>query len=331
MKMTMARIAGVLLVLAAVGGCGSGSGPTAPTPPPPAPVVALPDPPTVACPSPVTATATTDAGVAVSYTVPTAQAGQAPLTVACSPQSGSTFPVGATEIACTASDALSRSASCTFTVTVSRQRSISMTSILAFGDSITTGTVSAVNPNAPPPYLLRDIAESYPAVLRELLAIRYAPQTVTMINAGKGGEKAVDGVGRAGGAIDANRPQVALFLTGFNDLSTGGEAAIPAAIAAVNAMVKDARFRGARVFVGTLTPPPFGVNRGIANSTIVQFNEELRAMARGENAVLVDVYGALAGDSNRYISADGRHPNEAGYRKIADAFFAAIVAELEVK
>lgn len=319
----------VLLVLVA-GGCKSNT-PTAPTPPPaPPPVVVVPDPPTIACPSPVSATATTDAGVAVSYTAPAAEGGQAPLTVACSPLPGSTFPVGATAVTCTASDSLNRSASCTFGVTVSRQRTISMTKFLAFGDSITTGTVSSENPNAPPPYLLRDIAESYPAVLREMLAIRYSPQSITMFNAGKGGEKAVDGVGRAGGAIDANRPQVALFLTGFNDLSTAGESAIPAAIAAVNAMVKDARFRGARVFVGTLTPPPVGVNRGISNTTIARFNEELRAMARGENAVLVDVYSFLATDPNRYISADGRHPNEAGYKRIAEAFFASIVAVLEV-
>ena len=54
-------------------------------------------------------------------------------------------------------------------------------------------------------------------------------------------------------------------------------------------------------------------------------------MARGENAVLVDVYAAFAPDPNRYNSADGRHPNEAGYRKIAETFFAAIQAELEVR
>jgi lysophospholipase L1-like esterase len=44
---------------------------------------------------------------------------------------------------------------------------------------------------------------------------------------------------------------------------------------------------------------------------------------------LVDVYAAWVHDPNRYNSADGRHPNAAGYRLIAETFFAAIRAEFE--
>ena len=58
-------------------------------------------------------------------------------------------------------------------------------------------------------------------------------------------------------------------------------------------------------------------------------NDRLRAMARGENAVLVDLYAAMASQPDLYNSADGRHPNEAGYRKIAETFFAAIQADFE--
>jgi lysophospholipase L1-like esterase len=150
-------------------------------------------------------------------------------------------------------------------------------------------------------------------------------------NEGKGGEKVVDGVGRAQSVINGNRPEVVLIMDGYNDLSTGGEAAIAPAIQAITAIAKDARFRGARVFMATLSPPPVGVNRGISNTTIVRFNDELRAAARGEVAVLVDVYAALAPDANRYNSADGRHLSVEGYRKVAETFFAAIQAELEVK
>jgi lysophospholipase L1-like esterase len=308
-----------------------GSDPTAPDPtPPPTPPPVVVAPPTLACPAAVTAT-TTGTGATVSYTTPTAEGGQSPVTVACEPASGVSFAIGSSEVRCTATDGLNRTATCTFGVTVSRTPTISKTKFLAFGDSITVGTVSSDNPSPPPPYLLRDIADSYPSVLRQLLAARYSTQTITMINEGKGGEKAVDGVGRAQTVFNANRPEVALIMDGYNDLSTLGEAGIDAAIAAVNDMVKDARFRGARVFLATLTPPPVNVNRGISNSTIVRYNEKLRAMAKGENAVLVDVYAAFAPDPNRYNSADGRHPNEAGYRKIAETFFAAIQAELEVR
>jgi acyl-CoA thioesterase-1 len=189
--------------------------------------------------------------------------------------------------------------------------------------------VSTENPSAPPPYLLTTVPnESYPAVLQRLLAARYFSQVITVINEGKGGERAQDALGRASAAFNGHRPEVALIMMGYNDLGIG-EAGIEDGIRGVNELVKEARFRGARVFLATLTPPPRGVNRGIGDSTISRFNEGLKSVARGENAVLVDVYQAWSHDPNRYNSADGRHPNEAGYRLIAETFFAALRTELE--
>lgn len=330
--MRIVRIAGVVLLLAVVSGCTSSpTAPTPPEPPPPPPVVVVPDPPTVACPSPVTRS-TLDAGVTITYDTPAAEGGQAPVTVTCDPPSGGTFALGSTEVRCTATDALNRSASCAFPVTISRLARLSKTSFLAFGDSITVGVISAVNPAGTPPYILTDVPnDAYPIVLQRLLAARYTSQAITVRNEGKGGEKVVDGVGRAQSVINANRPEVVLIMDGYNDLSTGGEAAIDPAIAAISDIAKDARFRGARVFMATLSPPPVAVNRGISNTTIVRFNEKLRVAARGEVAVLVDVYGAMAHDPNRYNSADGRHLSIEGYRKVAETFFAAIQADLEVK
>lgn len=78
-------------------------------------------PPTLAlCPADQTVTATSAAGAVVSYTLPTATDAcdsTAPA-VTCSPASGSTFAIGATPVACTATDAANNSGSCTFTVTV---------------------------------------------------------------------------------------------------------------------------------------------------------------------------------------------------------------------
>jgi lysophospholipase L1-like esterase len=163
-----------------------------------------------------------------------------------------------------------------------------------------------------------------------MLASRYSTQTITVLNYGKGGEKAVDSVGRGGAAFNAERPDGALILDGYNDLSTQGDAGIDSAIAAINEVVKEARFRGARVFLGTLTPPFTNVNKGISRGTIDRFNARLRDMARGENAVLVDVNSYFT-DPNRFNSDDGRHPNEAGYRQIAQAFYDAIQREFEVR
>jgi lysophospholipase L1-like esterase len=62
---------------------------------------------------------------------------------------------------------------------------------------------------------------------------------------------------------------------------------------------------------------------------IRQMNDEVRVIAAGEGAELVDLYTALASDVNRYIGVDGLHPTEAGYQRMADEFFVRIRATLE--
>jgi lysophospholipase L1-like esterase len=67
----------------------------------------------------------------------------------------------------------------------------------------------------------------------------------------------------------------------------------------------------------------------VDDSVVRAFNGELRAIAAGEGAVVVDLYAALSTDVGRYIGVDGHHPTEAGYQRIADGFLARISAELE--
>ena len=83
-----------------------------------------------------------------------------------------------------------------------------------------------------------------------------------------------------------------------------------------------------RVFIATLTPGKPG-SRQIPDLFINNYNDRLRQIVRGEGAVLVDLFGALSSDVNAYIGVDGLHPNEAGYRKMAETFFAAIRSDLE--
>jgi acyl-CoA thioesterase-1 len=200
---------------------------------------------------------------------------------------------------------------------------------MAFGDSVTLGWTSADNPSPPPPYILTTLVrEAYPAVLQQLLATRYSTQSITVANEGKGGERAQDALPRASGAFGLHRPEVVLILMGYNDIGTGG-GGIEDGIRGINELVKEARFRGARVLLGTLTRPSIGVNRGLDNLTVSRFNDRLRDVARGERITLVDIYQASGNDPNRYNSADGRHPNAAGYRLIAETFAAAIRAEFE--
>lgn len=313
------------LLLAVALGCGRSTS-TSPSPVP-TPVVAAP---TLACPSAIELT-TVGTSVPVTYDTPAAQGGTAPVTVACTPPSGQAFQLGTTEVRCTATDQGGQTGSCAFTVSVARLPTLSKTRFVAFGDSVTVGIVATENPARDPFYFLREVPHaSYPTVLGQLLSARYGTQAITVVNAGKGGEKAVDGVGRAYSVITTHRPDVLLLLDGYNDLGLG-DAGVAPGIAAVNDIVKIARFQGVQVLLATLTPPNRQATRGLSGALVRDFNDGMRAIARGENLVLVDLYQAMSDDPNRYNSDDGRHPNEVGYRKIAETFFEVIRAELEVR
>lgn len=79
-------------------------------------------PPVITCPGNVTTTAGASCpigpGKVVTYPPPVASDNCAVQSVVCNPPSGSTFPVGSTAVACTATDTSSLIANCTFTVTV---------------------------------------------------------------------------------------------------------------------------------------------------------------------------------------------------------------------
>ena len=79
-------------------------------------------PPTIACPAPIVISACVEGGPTATFDV-TAGDNCGPATVTCSQASGSTFPVGTTNVTCTATDGLGNTASCAFTVTVESEGS----------------------------------------------------------------------------------------------------------------------------------------------------------------------------------------------------------------
>ena len=62
--------------------------------------------------------ATSPSGAFVIYTTPIATDPTPPVTVSCTPVSGSTFPIGTTTVTCTAKDGAGNTGTGTFTVTV---------------------------------------------------------------------------------------------------------------------------------------------------------------------------------------------------------------------
>jgi lysophospholipase L1-like esterase len=293
----------------------------------------------ISCPPSEAASSADGTPVAVTLGAPTVSGGAVPVTTTCDRQSGSLFTVGTTTVTCTARDARRQSATCSYSVTVTRVPRIRVTRFVAFGDSITEGATASCARVTP----FMSFAETmlvlqravndpwtYPNVLQNMLRSRYAGQLPTVSNRGRGGESVVDGAARLPGVLGQDMPEALLIQEGANDVNGGRD---PVTIAAnLRSMVRAGRDRGAQVFLGTLLPQSTaqGTCRGFGAARIVSVNDQIRIVAAGEGVVLVDLFQAFGGAPGDLIGADGLHPSEAGYRKIAESFFEAIAARLEI-
>src|SRR6478752_8512355 len=130
-KSVAARSAGFLCLAVLLVAIGCSQSPTSPTlPPEPPPPVS--GPPTVACAEGISRATTSADGIAINYDTPATSNGQGSVSVSCSPPPGQMFPIGTTEVSCTATDTLNRTATCSFNVTVSKLPTLSKTRYLAF-------------------------------------------------------------------------------------------------------------------------------------------------------------------------------------------------------
>src|SRR4249920_1169466 len=113
-------------------------GPTTPTSVP-KPVPVIPDPPKITCPASQTAQSVDGGPTLVTFSPPGVLNGETPVTTTCTPATGTAFSIGQKTVTCSATDALQRTDSCSFVVTVLSPPKLSTTSFMSFGDSITAG------------------------------------------------------------------------------------------------------------------------------------------------------------------------------------------------
>lgn len=316
---------------------------TAPTPTPPPPPAPAPPPiaeaPSITCPSSITIAQTISAGANVTFTSPEVNGGEQPVQVSCSLTSGTTFPVGSTAVECIATDKLSRSASCSFSATVTPAPRLSRLYYMAFGDSITAGEVTFPVSSTNDTGARRQIfplvivpSAAYPTVMAQMLGERYVLQKpdIRVYNDGYGGEAARNAYPRFISSYNSHRVDALLLMEGYNDVGDQQNGAQSGAADTLRRMANEAAARGARVFIATLAPSRPGP-KARPLSDIQAFNQRIIAVQRAEGAVLVDVYAALITDVQHYIGDDGLHPTEIGYKKIAETFFAAVKNELEIR
>jgi lysophospholipase L1-like esterase len=307
----------------------------------PSPVDQFPNGPKITCPeAPAPVTSPTGQATVVQYGTPTVSGGAPAVSVSCSPPAGSPFPIGTTAVTCTATDTRQRVDSCAFNVVVNQSPRLSATRFIAFGDSITWGEDGRTSLVAPEgaaasitPRFRFPTPQTYPGALLALLQARYLAQlgNLGVANAGMPGEFAADSTTRArfSGIVSSRLYEVVLLMEGSNDIGDRDARLIPPAIDSLRQMIRDAKSRGVKVFLATIPPIVAGRPRGLAWSLVPEMNSNLRGLAGSEGVPLVDVEAAFGPSFDQYLGFDGLHPNEAGYAKIAEAFFDAIKSNLE--
>jgi hypothetical protein len=275
----------------------------------------------------------------VAYGMPAVMLGAPPVTTTCSPPSGSIFNIGANTVTCTATDALGRTDSCTFGVTVAPPPLLAVTRFIAFGDSITWGedgftpTALSWSPSGRVrPYV--QVPQPYPTVLLRELTSRYTVQTPAVENQGCPGEEITgpQPFPRFTRLLATGRYDAVLIMEGANDLYVTRDSRIePRIIAVLRQMIQDARSRGIRPLLATIPPEHDGCcpDRGISWREVPDLNNLIRTLATEEGVPLVDVYQALIDHTDDEIGPDGLHPTQEGYMRIAQSFFETVKQTLE--
>jgi acyl-CoA thioesterase I len=200
--------------------------------------------------------------------------------------------------------------------------SLVFTRYTAFGDSFTEGAVALV----PQILTLLGPPHSYPARLHSMLVQRYTGQQPIVENAGRGGERASEGLNRLRTVLRETNPEVLLLMDGANDLNGG--VAPARVVQSVDDLIQVALSGRVTVMLATLPPQRPGGFRAFAPEQIVPYNDGLRRLARDRGAILVDLYQLFTADMS-LIGSDGLHPTQAGYERIAVAFYDGIRGNFE--
>ena len=221
-------------------------------------------------------------------------------------------------------------------VSAARAARLSRTRFLAFGDSLTSGEITAPLTAGDQPgqasarigKLIVVPSASYPTVLLSDLQASYPSQAgaITMNNQGKAAETIFDAVPRFDEVFASARPEVVLLQEGVNSLGFPGP---DVTTAMMRSMVQAAKNGNARVFVGSMIPTLPNRQRSQNAAQLEAYDDVLRAMCGQEGVTYVDLYNGVMPQADQLIGVDGLHPNEAGYRRIAELFFRAIQNELE--
>jgi len=163
--------------------------------------------------------------------------------------------------------------------------------IICFGDSLTSGIGA-------------DAGMGYPTQLAKMLG-------KSVINRGISGDTTASALGRLNRDVLSAEPDIVLITLGGNDLKNG--VAKNVAFGNLKYIVEAIQDRGAKVIIGGLKFP--GRDRGYGQGYV--------DLAQQTGATLIpDIFAGIVDDPN--LMSDPIHPNNAGYRIIAQRFYTAL-------
>ncbi len=178
---------------------------------------------------------------------------------------------------------------------------------VAFGDSITRGDGSSPG-------------RAYPAVLEA--SLRASLGAAWVENRGASGTASGEGFERVKRMMNDFKPAHVLVLYGTNDWNFPQCQTSPAAACfTIDELRKIIEFiKGRRSLTLLSTLPPVSINTG-RNLWIEEMNVLIKALAREQGVPVVDAYSAFRSAGNlTSLYFDDVHPNDAGYRLLAEAF-----------
>lgn len=164
--------------------------------------------------------------------------------------------------------------------------------VVCFGDSITAGKQ-------------KNSSVAYPTYLAPMVT------SVTMVNAGKGGEATYGGVARIEDVLAKHKPKYVVIMEGANDVVQGLSAS--ATSYNLQGMAEKVKEAGAVPIMSTITP------NSSSSYAPENYNPSIINAAAAVGATLVDTYGNVVADWDS-LNTDGLHPNSAGAQRIAEGF-----------
>jgi acyl-CoA thioesterase-1 len=188
--------------------------------------------------------------------------------------------------------------------------------VTAFGDSITVGFLDQKR---------RDFrlttSNNYPSILQGRL--QSLDPAWRVVNRGVGGEHSGEGAARLPSILRVDQPGFVLIKEGTNDAHQCMDTR--ALINNLASMIRAAQTNKTIPIIGTI-PPSFR-NNPCADDIIAEANASIHSLAAGSNIVVAEIFDGMNQRELFGISPDRDpiHPNEQGYRVMADIWFQAMM------